>query len=293
MKVKNIAKKKVKKIVFKMIKPFIPFILIFFALFFSVCSIIDAVFIQEVQRDTSLMSEADAELKNKCIEKAEYLNTCHNYIGEEQTKNLLDVNDREKDKEIQWSHLYAIMAFHNMSNNQKIDEHLLDEVSKSFESTFRYERDIKKIQVETTDVLGNPMTEYKEETHYILVESDTIMGHYKYNYTDSDNGKVFAGEELIGKQYERLEKYLKQHFYMTQNEIDSDIQVIIQASNGYYDGKENTSWLQANYTNKTTEQIIESSDVKASKGMFAWPIPGYTTITSHYGMRVHPITRCI
>ena len=26
-------------------------------------------------------------------------------------------------------------------------------------------------------------------------------------------------------------------------------------------------------------------------GMFIWPIPGYLTITSHFGMRVHPITK--
>ena len=132
MKAKNIAKKKIKKLIFKMIKPFIPFILLFFAVLFALCSIIDIMFMHENQTDTNLISETDTEFKT------EYLNI--------------------------------------------------------------------------------------------------------YNYYVDD---------------------------------------------------ETTTWLQGNYTNKKTAEIIESSDGKASKGMFAWPIPGYTTITSHYGMRVHPITRCI
>ena len=77
------------------------------------------------------------------------------------------------------------------------------------------------------------------------------------------------------------------------SETDTELKTEYLNIYNYYVDDETTTWLQANYTNKTTEQIIESSDVKASKGIFAWPIPGYTTITSHYGMRVHPITRCI
>ena len=293
MKIRKRAKSKVKKIALKVLAPFLPFIILFLVIFFAMCSIIDAIFIQEVQTDSSMMSDVELDLKNKCIEKAEYLNTCHNYIGEESTNYLLDVNEREKDKEVQWSHLYAIMAFQNMSNNKNLNESLLEEISKSFESTFIYEKDTKQIQVETTDVFGNPTTVAQEETHYILVESDTIMGHYKYNYTDSENGKVYSGEELIGKKYERLENYMKKNFYLQADEIENDIQVIIQAANGYYNGEENTAWLTANYTNQSTEEIINSTDVKVSKGMFTWPIPGYTKITSHYGMRTHPITRCI
>ena len=98
--VKDKLKNKTKKIAFKVLKPFLPFVIIIVGLFFAICTIIDAVFVQEVQNDNSSMSAVQVELKNKCIEKAKYLNTCDNYIDNALTNYLLDVSDREEEKEI-------------------------------------------------------------------------------------------------------------------------------------------------------------------------------------------------
>lgn len=174
-KVKNKAKNKIKKVAFKVIKPFLPFILIIGLLFFAICTIIDAIFVQEVQTDSSDLPPKQAEIRNLCIEKSEYLNTCHNYIGTESTNNLLDVDNRENDKLIEWSHLYAIMAFHNMTDNKDINKDLLNQVASNFESTFKYEKDTVIIETTTKDKDGKETTTKREETHYILVESDSII----------------------------------------------------------------------------------------------------------------------
>ena len=258
-KVKNKAKKQIKKIAFKVLKPFLPFVLIIGLLFFAVCSIIDAVFVQEVQSDSSDLPPEQSEIRNLCIKKSEYLNTCHNFIGSESTNHLLDVDNRENDKLVEWSHLYAIMAFHNMSDNRDINESLLNEVAINFESTFRYEKDTVTIETTTKDENGNETTNKREETHYILVESDSIIGHYKYNYETKtiENGdtkttlKVFTNEDLVGEKYERLRKYLQEKLRISEDDLDTDVQVIIQASNGYYEGEESISWLQGNSSNAT------------------------------------------
>ena len=238
-KAKSKINKKAKKIAFKILKPFLPFIIIIVGVFFAICFIIDAIFVQEVQSDNTSMPETQVELKNNCILKAEYLNTCNNYIGEESTSYLLDVDDRERDKCVEWSHLYSIMAFHNMTDNTKLDVSLLELVANEFKSTFIYEKNTIKIEKKTTDENGNETTTTEEYTQYLLIESDTIIGHFKYNYeekTVEENGikttkKVFVNEELIGERYDRLKSYLKNKLHIRESDLDTDVQVVIQAAN--------------------------------------------------------------
>lgn len=45
------------------------------------------------------------------------------------------------------------------------------------------------------------------------------------------------------KKYERLKNYLREELRVSEDDIDTDCMIIIEAANGFYDGKENTDWL--------------------------------------------------
>ena len=223
MSIKNKAKKaigkKVKKILMMVLKPLLPYVAIVLIVLLLISWLMDGLFASSAQADDSELSEVQLDVKTMCIEKAEYLNTCDIYVDKEKKNELLDVNNLENTKMIEWSHLSTLMTLENLNNKKEIGQSLLNEIGENFKSTFRYEKDT--IKTEEKQTKGDKVTwkEKKDEaqTQYILVESDTIIGHYTYEYETvtevSDDGntrvtkKKYKTENLQGEQYERLKDY--------------------------------------------------------------------------------------
>ena len=195
-KAKKEIKKKIKKVIMMVLKPLIPYIALVLIVLLLVSWLLDSLFASSAQADDSELSSAELDIKTMCIEKAEYLNTCDNYVDKEKKNELLDVNNLENNKMIEWSHLSTLMTLENLNNEKEINQNLLDEIGENFKSTFKYEKDT--IKTEEKQTKGDKVTwkenKDKAQTQYILVESDTIIGHYTYEYETvtaiSDDGNT-------------------------------------------------------------------------------------------------------
>ena len=272
---KKAVKKKVRKWVMTAISPFIPYIVFISALFIMLLLIIDAVYIQFVQSDDDLLSKDELKTKQYLIEQVEQYNSD---------------NDFDDGKSVSWSEIYAILTFFNISNGEEITQDLIDKVVKDLKSAYYYID--STIKTENKNENGEWVIA-SEETVKLLTESNTIKGHYKYHYKEvvkeTETARVtmqeLLSEELIGDQYAMLKDYLKKEFKIKDNDLDTQIAIVLEAGKGFYDNSENTKWLIEN-SNYDFSQYVN--------GILMWPLPPeYTYISSPYGYRVHPITRCI
>lgn len=180
---KSISKKFAKKILqvfYLLLKPFIPYIIIFIMIFFFIILIIDAIFVSFSDEEGNL-TVSESEIESYC--ESASTDNCDVYVDGEKASEDVNISNNESAKLITSEQIYSLLLFHNIADNKEISSKLAYEIANDFKSKFYYKTSIVLTERKITDEEGNITWEkISEETIKLLTESITIAGHYKYNY---------------------------------------------------------------------------------------------------------------
>lgn len=179
---KNNIAKRVLQICYILIKPFIPFIIIFFTIVFFIVLIVDAIFVDFSDENGELTVD-EKEIESYCEEASK--DNYDVYVDGEKTTAHIEISNIETSKAISKEQIYSLLIFNNIANNQEITNEMANNIANAFKSQYYYKTSKIITEQKNIDEEGNISWEIiNEENITLITESITIAGHYQYNYTE-------------------------------------------------------------------------------------------------------------
>ena len=171
--------KRILQIAYLILKPFLPFVMLFLFIFFFIILIIDAIFI-EFSDDNGKLTVSEQEIESYCEEASQDYEV---YVDGEKTNESIEISNTETSKAITSEQIYSLMIFHNITQDEPISKETVREITNNFKSKYYYKTSTILTERKVTDDEGNITWEIvSEEQVKLITESITIAGHYKYNY---------------------------------------------------------------------------------------------------------------
>ena len=171
--------KRILQIAYLILKPFLPFVMLFLFIFFFIILIIDAIFI-EFSDDNGELTVSEQEIESYCDEASQDYEV---YVDGEKTNESIEISNTETSKAITSEQIYSLMIFHNITQDDPISKETVSEIASNFKSKYCYKTSTILTERKVTDNEGNITWEtVSEEQVKLITESITIAGHYKYNY---------------------------------------------------------------------------------------------------------------
>ncbi len=253
----------------------------------------------ETSKDLSKLQEQQQNLQNKMQEVGQDLNEVQNELTENlQQIQIIDekIEQAQKDVEELTKKIEKVS-----NNNEKLEKKII-------EATKNYEKQKKIFEDRLVALYEAGETQYLE----VILSSENLvdfLSNYVFISEITSYDTQLLNEVEDKKKIIELAKKL-----LDENLVQLNIMKTSQEKNAKT--LQNTKILRENYTAKLSDQEKEvqakideykfqyeevnreilktalSDGLLADYvgGLMTWPIPGYSTITSNYGMRVHPIT---
>lgn len=259
-------KKKILKYIKKKARRLLIILMPFILLLIFCCAIIDFFYFTFPEESSKDIKQK--ELKVYCQQIVEKYNKSNTIVNGKNVHKLSDSLKRDEELQLKWNDVYAIAVFYNSSTDKEINKKLLDDIAKELAPKFEYKTfektitTVKEIDERNKDgiLTGRKIkvTDTKKENEILLTEADSPYGHYKYTYEKVTEKNVENGEEstlvyyrntsneLIGEEYERLDKYLSKlfkHKNLSKSVMEIEREEVFMLSEGILNEEENVDWL--------------------------------------------------
>ena len=179
------VKKKMKSLVFAFIKPYIIPIAIFALVFILVSLLISSLYTQLTGGQTLLsmgteITEKDREIRDYSIHEADRVNKLDLWVDGKKITEFVDAYGRDQKLALTWGHIYAVVSFNEISNQNEITKEVITKTAKDLHPHFYYMESEKTI--ERYDEEKERWELYTTTTEYLLTKTETIYGNYIYTY---------------------------------------------------------------------------------------------------------------
>lgn len=285
------------KLILKMLAPYLPIIIavvVVVVLIFTATSVIYA----QLTTDHSDIETEEGEIADECITKA---------VKKATARSQYDTYGRDAMLELTEGQVWSVITFKNTATNTKITVDEINKTAEDMKPFFEYmtaDRITEQLQTFTDPETGETWSEWvviDKSTDTLLTHADSIIGEYSYTYkkvtNTSGNTRTTYMQpletKLIGEQYARLKKYLKEELKLGDNDMDIVIQSVLEASAGFENNQQRMDWLlgygtgislpgNTNYTGIPADIIPAIQEASQKFGIPEWLIAAVIKIESGF-----------